>query len=129
MLLHCPGKKCNTTREHKLKVESNEAICMDCSEVNNLISDIMKGAMKHAGDIYRTTTKKKAFSYRCPKCEVDRGVKVVDEQAVCEQCQTPLNLSAPMLEAIKQMGGQSKVTENKKTPKAELNKGSIKRRK
>ncbi len=132
MLLHCPGKKCNTTRDHKLKVDTAEVICMDCEEVNNVVSDYMKIAMKASGDVYRTVTKKKAFTYKCPRCTVDRGVKIIDEQAVCEACQQPLNLSAPMLQAIKQMGGESKaapLATEATAPKAELSKGSIKRKK
>lgn len=128
MLLHCHSRKCNTTRDHKLKVEENEAVCMDCGEINNMVSDFMKNAMKGAGDIYRSVKAKKAFMYKCPKCAIDRGVKIVDEQALCETCLHPLNLSAPMIEAIKTTA--SKTTEvDEAAPKAEVNKGVIKRRK
>lgn len=154
MLLHCPSRKCNTTRDHKLKVDSYEAICMDCGETNNMVSEFMKHAMKGAGDIYRSTQAKKAFMYKCPKCTIDRGVKIVDEKALCETCLQPLNLSAPMIEAVKQIAGvksespkaavkpaHHKVAAPAPTPasevedeeldgeaKAELNKGVIKRR-
>lgn len=149
MLLHCPSRKCNTTRDHKLKVDSSEAICMECGESNNMVSSFMKNAMKSSGDLYRTATGRKAFMYKCPKCTIDRGVKIVDEVALCESCAHPLNLSAPMIEAIKQTGGsvakpvvkQTPVPntpahvqhedvedEDITTPKTELTKGVIKRR-
>lgn len=125
MLLHCHSRKCNTTRDHKLKVDSNESVCMDCGETNNMVSEFMKNAMKASGDIYRTVQGRKAFMYKCPKCTVDRGVKVVDERALCESCGHPLNLSAPMIEAIKTTVPKSEP----ETSKAEINKGLIKRRK
>ena len=130
MLIHCHGRKCNTTREHKLKVESNEAVCMDCGELNEMVSDFMKNAMKAAGDIYRTAASKKAFMYKCVKCSVDRAAKIVDEQAVCAVCQHPLKLSAPMLEAIR---ANASALKDEVTPAAttqeEVSKGVIKRRK
>lgn len=126
MLLHCHSRKCNTTRDHKLKVDNNEAVCMDCGENNNMVSDFMKNAMRASGDIYRTVQGRKAFMYRCPKCTIDRGVRVVDEQALCESCGHPLNLSAPMIEAIKTTAAKD---ETEKTPKAEMSKGVVKRRK
>jgi len=139
MLLHCHSRKCNTTRDHKLKVDSNEAICMDCGETNNLVSDFMKVAMKSSGDIYRAAQGRKAFMYKCPKCTVDRGVKIVDEKALCESCLQPLNLSAPMIEAIKATLAPKSVTvaakeveeeaEEDGAPKAEMHKGVIKRHK
>lgn len=152
MLLHCHSRKCNTTRDHKLKVDVNEAICMDCGETNNMVSDFMKNAMKSSGDIYRTAQGRKAFMYKCPKCTVDRGVKIVDERALCESCLHPLNLSGPMIEAIKQTAGvvakpaakqappaphapahvkHAEVEEEEaedEAPKTELAKGVIKRR-
>lgn len=126
MLLHCHSRKCNTTRDHKLKVETNDAVCMDCGESNVQISDFMKNAMKASGDVYRTAKTRKAFMYKCPKCTVDRGVKIVDEQALCEICLHPLNLSAPMLEAIKTTAHLSK---DESDDGKELTKGVIKRRK
>jgi len=129
MLLHCHSRKCNTTREHKLKVESNEAVCMDCGEINNMVSDFMKSAMHKAGDIYRSIKSKKAFTYKCPKCTVDRGVKIVDELALCESCGQQLNLSVPMIQAIKTTASKNEVESDAETPKEELNKGVIKRRK
>jgi uncharacterized OB-fold protein len=104
---------------------------MDCGEINNMVSDFMKNAMKASGDVYRAAQGRKAFMYKCPKCTVDRGVRIVDERAVCESCQHPLNLSAPMLEAIKQTAGAAvkTETEDEAAPKAELNKGVVKRRK
>lgn len=128
MLLHCPSRKCNTTRDHKLKVSSNEAICMDCGEINNMITDFTKKAMETSGDIYRSVETKKAFMYKCSKCTIDRGVKIVDEQALCETCNHPLNLSAPMLQAIKQAGGAKVEMKQAVEAKAEINKGVIKRR-
>lgn len=143
MLLHCHSRKCNTTRDHKLKVDSNDAICMDCGETNNLVSDFMKVAMKSSGDIYRAAQGRKAFMYKCPKCTVDRGVKIVDERALCESCLQPLNLSAPMIEAIKTTlapkpaspaavaAAHQEVEEEQEdsAPKAEMHKGVIKRHK
>lgn len=107
---------------------------MDCGEINNMVSEFMKHAMKGAGDIYRDAQGRKAFMYKCPKCTVDRGVKIVDEKALCEACLHPLNLSAPMIEAIKNTVGASKATkddvedEDDKAPKTEINRGVIKRR-
>lgn len=124
MLLHCHSRKCNTTRDHKLKVDENEAICMDCGETNNMVSDFMKNAMRASGDIYRTVQGRKAFMYKCPKCTIDRGVKIVDEQALCETCGHALNLSAPMIEAIKTTAAKTAV----EAPKSEMSKGVIKRR-
>lgn len=121
MLLHCHSRKCNTTRDHKLKVATNEAVCMECEETNNLVSDFMKNAMKASGDIYRSLETKKAFMYKCPKCTIDRGVKVVDEQALCDTCLTPLNLSQPMIEVVKNFAP--------KDNKVELDKVVVKRRK
>lgn len=134
MLLHCHSRKCNTTRDHKLKIgdegAANEAICMDCSETNNMVSDFMKNAMKASGDVYRAVKSKKAFMYKCPKCTVDRGVKIVDEQALCESCSHPLNLSDPMIQAIKTTASKSEPEAiDESAPKAELSKGAIKRRK
>lgn len=131
MLIHCNSKRCNTTREHKLKVDSNEAICLDCGESNNMISDFMKNVMKGNGDILRSSGSRKAFTYKCPKCVVDRGVRIVDEQAVCDVCLHPLDLTAPMIEAIK-MSSKTKEdesTENVNAPKEEVNKGVVRRRK
>jgi ribosomal protein L37AE/L43A len=142
MLLHCPSRKCNTTRDHKLKVDTSEAICMDCGESNNMVSSFMKNAMKGAGDVYRAVAGRKAFMYKCPKCTVDRGVRIVDEVALCESCQHPLNLSAPMIEAIKQVSKPvvkqslkpnapapaDDVEDAVEEPKVEINRGVIKRR-
>jgi hypothetical protein len=141
MLLHCHSRKCNTTRDHKLKVDSNEAICMDCGETNNMVSDFMKVAMKSSGDVYRAAQGRGAFKYKCPKCTVDRGVKIVDERALCESCLQPLNLSGPMIEAIKTTLAPKPVSaavaaaheveeeDDSKEPKAEMQKGVIKRHK
>lgn len=129
MLLHCHGRKCNTTRDHKLKVDTNEVICMECAEYNVMVSEFMKNAMRASGDVYRTAQKRKGFMYKCPKCTVDRSVKIVDEQALCESCLTPLNLSAPMLEAIKTMDTGAVVKEEAVAATEELNKGVIKRKK
>lgn len=127
MLLHCHSRKCNTTRDHKLKVDNNEAICMDCGETNNMVSDFMKNAMRASGDIYRTLEKKRAFMYKCSKCTVDRGVKIVDELALCDTCGHALNLSGPMIEAIKVAA--SKPIDQNDSSKVEVTKGAIKRRK
>lgn len=130
MLLHCHSRKCNTTRDHKLKLDTSEVICMDCGESNDMVSEFMKNAMKASGDVYRTVKGKKAFMYKCPKCGVDRGVRVIDEQAACEVCQFPLNLSGPMIEAIKSGSGSIKAeVEDEAAPKEEVSKGVIKRRK
>lgn len=146
MLLHCPSRKCNTTRDHKLQLDTYDAICMDCGEINNMITSFTKNAMKSSGDIYRSVTTKKAFTYKCPKCTLDRGVKIVDEKALCETCLQPLNLSSPMIEAVKQLNGSVRTVEKTAVkpahhkiaetevevendePKAEINKGVIKRR-
>jgi hypothetical protein len=135
MLLHCNSKKCNTTRDHKLKDETNEVVCMDCGEINASVNTFMKQAMRNAGDLYRSVKSRKAFMYKCTKCNTDRGVKVIDEQARCEVCQQPFNLSGPMLEAIKYSFGSSKSVDDKEEevvptqPKPELSKGAVKRRK
>lgn len=135
MLLHCPSRKCNTTRDHKLKLDTRESICMDCGETNNMITDFTKNAMKSQGDIYRSVQGRKAFMYKCPKCSIDRGVKIIDEKALCESCLMSLDLSSPMIEAIKQSGASVSTTKSSEgieeadeAPKAELNKGSIRRR-
>lgn len=127
MLLHCPSRKCNTNRDQKLKVDTGEVICMDCNEVNNTITDIMKSAMKGLGEVYRTVKSKKAFMYKCPKCTIDRGAKIVDDQALCEACSTPLNLNAPTIEAIKIYA--PKLEEKVVEADQELSRGKIKRRK
>ncbi len=124
MLLHCNGKKCNTTREHKLKADTNEVMCLDCEEPNNAVSEFMKNAMKSSGDLYRTT-QKKSFMYKCSKCTIDRPAKIIDEQAVCASCHTPLNLSTPMLEVLKTMIPVS----NAGTEADTLSKGVVKRKK
>lgn len=137
MLLHCHSRKCNTTRDFKLKVaptmSASEVICMDCGETNNMVSDFMKNAMKGSGDVYRAVQGRKAFMYKCPRCAIDRGVKIVDEQALCESCLHPLNLSAPMIEAIKTTSGSTtaakEAAEDDVAPKSELTKGVIKRHK
>jgi hypothetical protein len=130
MLLHCHGRKCNTTRDHKLKVDTAEILCMDCLEPNLMVSDFMKNAMKTSGDIYRAAGQKKGFMYKCPKCTVDRAVKIVDEQALCTSCSHPLNLSAPMLQAIKLNGTKTSADDDDEMPESsELNKGVIKRSK
>lgn len=134
MILHCPSRRCNTTRDHKLKVETNDAVCMDCGESNNVVSSFMKSAMKASGEIYRSVSGKKAFMYKCPKCTVDRGVKVVDELALCDTCGHPLNLSSPMIEAIKTTAAKdvtrnvSALSEEAVIPNKELKKGVVKRR-
>jgi hypothetical protein len=102
---------------------------MDCGEYNTMVSDFMKNAMRASGDVYRTTQKRKGFTYKCPKCTVDRSVKIVDEQALCESCLTPLNLSAPMLEAIKVMDAGSVNKETQTAIVDEPSKGVIKRKK
>ena len=124
MLIHCPGKRCNTTRDHKLKVESNEVVCMDCGETNNSANEFIKHAMKSSGEVLRSVQARKAFMYRCAKCLVDRSAKIVDEQAVCEVCLQPLNLSAPMVEAVK--AATPRVKEELVAPKTEV-KGVIRR--
>src|SRR5271154_1462425 len=98
MLLHCHGRKCNTTRDHKLKIDTDEVICMECGDSNVMVSEFMKKAMKSSGDLYRSTAAKKAFMYRCSKCTVDRAPKIVDDQAVCATCSHPLNLAAPTVQ-------------------------------
>ena len=118
MLLHCHSRKCNTTREHKLKLETNEAICLDCEEANELVSDFMKTAMKTSGDLYRSLAIKKAFMYKCSKCSIDREVKIHDGKAFCRICSHPMELAEPTLKAIIASG-----------TKDELTKGVIKRRK
>ena len=100
---------------------------MDCNEINNTITDIMKTAMKGMGEVYRTVKSRKAFMYKCPKCNEDKGAKIVDDQALCEACSTPLNLNAPTIEAIKAHTPQDK--EESVAPNETLSKGKIKRRK
>lgn len=121
MLIHCPSKRCNTTREHRLRIDVKdsirEVICLECSEVNDMVSEFMKTAMQAAGDILRIPQGRKAFMYKCHKCGIERGVKIKDEQAFCEVCEHPLNLATPTVEAIKT-----------NINKDELNKGVVKRK-
>jgi hypothetical protein len=130
MLLHCHSKKCNTTRDHKLKVDTNEAVCTECSESNDRISDVMKSAMKASGELYRTVSKK-SFMYRCVKCAIDRNVKIIDDKVICEVCLHPMTLSAPMIEVIKAniKSGETKTNDSDDEKKEMLNKGIVKRRK
>lgn len=120
MLLHCPGKRCNTTREHRLKVDTNEAICLECGEANLGASSFMKKAMKDGGDLYRTVEGKKAFMYKCQKCNVNRGVKLADDQAFCEVCNYPMKLAAPTIQAIK--------TAFKSPDDVKVNKGAVRKK-
>lgn len=124
MLIHCPSKRCNTTREHRLRLEDMAVICMDCGDANNMITDYMKSAMKSNGDIYRSVKSKKAFMFKCLKCGIDRSVKIVDEQALCDVCLHPFNLTTAMLEAVKTSSHNDSSDETKK----EMNKGVIKRK-
>jgi hypothetical protein len=101
MLLYCPGKKCNTIQTHKLRVDTNEAICTSCQQANVGISDIMKTAMKNNGDIFRAGQLREPFVFKCAQCGIDRRAKVVDDKAVCESCLTPFKLAEPMIQAIK----------------------------
>jgi len=50
---------------------------------------------------------------------------IVDEQAVCDVCQHPLNLSTPMIEAIKSTAGVKNVDSG--VSNETLEKGVIKR--
>ena len=129
MILHCPGKRCNTTREHKLKIDTNEVMCLECLTTNASVSEFMKSAMKASNDFYRAVEARQAFMYKCARCELDRAPKIVNEQAVCSVCLHPFKLSAPMIEAIKTTMTKSVDAEEKIEPKAELNKGAVKRRK
>jgi hypothetical protein len=124
MILHCPAKTCNTTREHKLKVNTNEVICMECMVINTTVTEFMKSAMKSSNDVYRAVESRQAFMFRCAKCNVDRSPKIVNDQAVCSVCTLPLKLSAPMIEAIK-----TTMVKNADENNTETNKGVIKRRK
>lgn len=125
MLIYCGSKRCHTTRNHLLKVDTNEAICETCSEVNTTASDFIKMAMKGAGDIYRAIEARKAFSYKCVKCNVDRGTKLLDDKPVCEVCEHPFDLAAPMVEAIKAHMSRSA----HEAGTSEVDKGVVKRRK
>ena len=127
MLLHCPSKKCNTTREHKIKNTSNEAVCMECGETNADVTSMMKTAMKANGDIFKVASSTQAFTYLCANCTVSRQAKVKEGVVVCSHCGVQMkNLSGPTIEAIKSMG--SKVDDDAEDGST-LNKGMIKRRK
>lgn len=122
MLVYCPSKTCHEQKPHKLRVETNEAVCMECGEVNPGITDFTKKAMKSNGDVFRANQSKKPFTFKCSKCGVDRGAKVVKDQALCEVCEYPLNVSGPMKEALKTHG--AKTTKEASEPQ----KGKINRR-
>ena len=55
----------------------------------------MKSAMKSYGDVYKEAQVKKAFAFKCNKCLDKCGVRVVDEQALCERCGTPMATGTP----------------------------------
>ena len=117
MLLYCPGKKCNTIQDHKLKIDTNEAICTNCQQSNTAITDIMKSAMKGSGDIYRTPQLREAFVYKCAQCGIDKKAKVVNDKAVCECCLNPFKLPESMVQAIKLYGEKEDKQKTKKSSK------------
>jgi len=100
MLLHCPGKKCNTNQEQKLNVKTDLVVCTVCGESNITITSFMKSMMKSAGDVYKEVVIKKAFMYKCLKCNEDREVNIKDDVAYCRACSTRMNLAGPTLKAI-----------------------------
>src|SRR5690554_2033579 len=97
MLLHCPSKKCNTSREHKLDITNNEVVCMSCGEHNKSISNVMKLVMKSNSDVIKTAQIKKAFTYKCGSCNDMREVKIINEKAHCIECNTIINLTSQMI--------------------------------
>lgn len=139
MLLHCPSRKCNTTREQLLNVDTDEVICSECNQINPTISDYMKATMKGSGHIYRTVQPKKAFMYACNKCVAHREVILQDEQAVCKMCKNPIQVPSATLTAIAatahlrdrddDVSSEPEVDEDgKKVPVERMNKGVVKRR-
>ena len=56
MLLHCPSKKCNTTTEHQLKVDTNEVMCLNCEKANESITQFMKATLRSNGHLYKANT-------------------------------------------------------------------------
>lgn len=100
MLIHCSNRSCNTTTEHKLKLDTNEVICMVCANPNSMITPFIKSAMKGNGDLYKSVSKK-AFMYGCKKCATNREVNVKNDKAFCKTCGTEVYVPAASLQALK----------------------------
>ncbi len=134
MLLYCPNKKCNTPQDHKLQIDTNEAVCLFCNEPNTMVTPGMKSVLKSSGDVIRVAKKKEAFIYRCDTCNIDTKVKIVDEQPVCPKCSNKLNISTIMVDLVRNAGAEFKKDDveedfTTKTPAEELNKGIVRRKK
>ncbi len=79
MLVQCNKKTCKTIVNASLDLDLNEAICGECGEVIDGVSDYSKLSMKNNGDIIRSK-KRRAFMFHCQTC--DNHVETVFSNAI-----------------------------------------------
>lgn len=98
-LLHC--NHCHTTRDCKLDPDNDNVICMECGNVVEGVSPFFVNTMKSRREY--VSKKREAFRFMCDKCNKEmRGVLSKNgSQVLCSKCETPMNVSFYMMQAMK----------------------------
>ena len=104
MLVQCNNKKCHTTVDAMLDLDSNEVICGECGDTISGVSKYTKLSMKTNGDILRSKNKK-AFVFHCETCDTHVETTFVDSKLVGKTCPSDnrsckINITEHMAKAI-----------------------------
>ena len=111
MLVRCnQGCKLNGgMTECKLKMKTNEAICMECGDEVSHVSDFAKMSMKINKDIIKDNTKG-SFVFKCKTCDENVSVTSKNSKLCGSECPTPskclINTTESMKNAIQHYGGK-----------------------
>lgn len=87
-ILTCTNKGCYSQDYHKLDVESNDVVCVDCGQTVD-VSPYMKKIMKDSGQVFKKAKSTKEVT--CRKCGVADVPVLLDYgldtyEAVCNHC-------------------------------------------
>ena len=95
---HC--RSCKKDVDPVLDVKADIIVCPECFTEFTNVSPYIKPQLKFFGQIKRAVKTQKAFSTKCPHCQVEAPPVVKSKDLfVCSSCGKELNLS----EAFKQL--------------------------
>ena len=89
-------KNCRADVDPVLDTNTDKVVCPVCSTEFTNISPFVKVQLKAFGQTRKADKQQKAFSTKCPHCQVDAPPLAKSKDLfVCSKCGEELNLSAP----------------------------------
>ena len=116
MLVQCNKKTCKTIVNASLDLDLNEAICGECGEVIDGVSDYSKLSMKNSGDVIRSK-KRKAFMFYCNTHEkhvetIFKNSVLVGKTCPHDGASCKINITSHMAKAIEETHKKIEKIEN-----------------